>query len=276
MKIKKTKFLTTNQNFLFIIFSVFLISILNIGLNEKNKLKFIDGISGNFIVLNKLQPYHYLKSRNITQVLEERAFLTVNQIIQKRYHTLSLKNCKFSKKTDLITKINMAVEKNLGKISVKYQISPVEDVLECKESIFETIINNLQILIDKELIKYNNELEYIGSLEKNIYKLLKIEGPKENIVDLFQNQPELTIFEKLQIDEKLFELKTRESRLKDIIEIVSNKNNIIYEEYSSTSYVDGEFPVKSINFRFIGNALLIISLISIYLLVIFLKNKKII
>lgn len=275
MKLKKIKFLNMKINLLFTIFVVLIISIFNIYFNETKKFNNVKGISGSFIVLNKLEPYHYLRSKNITQVLEERAFLTINQIIQKRIHTLSLENCKFSKKSDLITKMNLAVEKNLGKITVMYQIGPVEDALKCKESLIETISSKLQILIDRELIKYNNELSYIEILEKNIYKLLKIEGPTENIVDLFQNQPKLTIFEKLKIDEQLFELKNREIRLNNIIRILSDKNNIIYEEFS-TDLQNGGLEVNNINYRFVGNILIIILVVTIYTLILFLKNKKII
>ena len=175
-------------------------------------------------------------------------------MIEKRVHLLSLKNCKFKKKSDLVTKIDLVLERNLDKTSIRYLISPVEDVLKCKESIYETIVIKLKTLIDNELEKYNNELRYIELLENNELKkytsellkidilennelkkynneLLKIELLEANIdkmLDVKGNREKLTILEKFQLDERLFELKNRKNRLNNMIEILSGKENTAF------------------------------------------------
>ena len=251
MKLKKIKFLTNHQNLLSILFAIFVIFIFNISFNETVRLK---GSSGNFIILNKLQPYNYWKSQNITKVLEDNAFVIVKKMIEKRVHLLSLKNCKFKKKSDLVTKIVLVLENNLGKTAVRYVISPVEDVLKCKESISETIASKLKFLIDSELDKFNNELLYIELLENNELKkynnellkiellennelkkynkeLLKIKALENNIyklLDIKGNPEKLTILQKFQIDERSFELKNRKNRLNDMIEALSDKENTAF------------------------------------------------
>ena len=360
MKLKKIKFLTNQQNIFLILVVIFIIFIFNISFDAKKKL---EGLSGNFLILNKLQPYNYissslLKSRDITKVLEDNAFFTIQKMIEKRVHLLSLKNCKFKKKSDLVTKIDLVIEKNLGNISVRYLISPVEDVLKCKESIYETIVIKLKTLIDNELEKYNNELRYIELLENNELKkytnellkidilennelkkynneLLKIELLEANIdkmLDVKGNREKLTILQKFQLDERLFELKNRKNRLKDMIEILSNKENTVFldeklfelknkknrlknmieilSDKENTVFLNEklfelkhkkirlnnvieilsdkrnivsddlssayEFDAININYRFIGNTLIVILLIFLYLLILLIKNKKII
>ena len=355
MKLKKIKFLTNHQNLLSILFAIFVIFIFNISFNETVRLK---GSSGNFIILNKLQPYNYWKSQNITKVLEDNAFVIVKKMIEKRVHLLSLKNCKFKKKSDLVTKIDLVLEKNLGKTSLAYVISPVEDVLKCKESISETIASKLKFLIDSELDKFNNELLYIELLENNELKkynnellkiellennelkkynkeLLKIKALENNIyklLDIKGNPEKLTILQKFQIDERSFELKNRKNRLNNMIEILSDKENTVFlderlldlrnrknrlndmieilSDKENTAFLDEkffklknkkirlnniieilsdekntvfdelsstyEFEGRNINYRFIGNTLIITLLIFIYLLILFIKNKKII
>ena len=389
MKLKKIKFLTNQQNIFLILVVIFIIFIFNISFDAKKKL---EGLSGNFLILNKLQPYNYissslLKSRDITKVLEDNAFFTIQKMIEKRVHLLSLKNCKFKKKSDLVTKIDLVIEKNLGNISVRYLISPVEDVLKCKESIYETIVIKLKTLIDNELEKYNNELRYIELLENNELKkytsellkidilennellkiellqnmeqqglkdelrkielleknelkkynkeLLKIELLEANIdkmLDVKGNREKLTILQKFQLDERLFELKNRKNRLNNMIEILSDKENTVFldeklfelknkknrlknmieilSDKENTVFLNEklfelkhkkirlnnvieilsdkrnivsddlssayEFEARNINYRFIGNTLIVILLIFLYLLILLIKNKKII
>ena len=384
MKLKQIKLLTNQQNIFLILFVIFIIFIFNISFDAKKKL---EGLSGNFLILNKLQPYNYLKSQNVTKVLEDNAFYTIQKMIEKRVHLLSLKNCKFKKKSDLVTKIDLVLERNLDKTSIRYLISPVEDVLKCKESIYETIVIKLKTLIDNELEKYNNELRYIELLENNELKkytsellkidilennellkiellqnmeqqglkdelrkielleknelkkynkeLLKIELLEANIdkmLDVKGNREKLTILQKFQLDERLFELKNRKNRLNNMIEILSDKENTVFldeklfelknkknrlknmieilSDKENTVFLNEklfelkhkkirlnnvieilsdkknivsddlssayEFEARNINYRFIGNTLIVILLIFLYLLILLIKNKKII
>ena len=310
MKLKKIKFLTGNQNLLLIIFSILIIAIFNISFNKTKQLK---GYSGNFLIFNNLETSNYLLSEKITQNLEKSAHQIINKIIENRVHLLSLENCQFKKKSDLITKINLNVEKNFNTFSLFYQISPVKDVLKCKESIIETIENKLKFLIDKELEKYNNELRYIELLENNELKkytneLIRIETLEKNMIEIRDNEyddQKTTFSERIQMDQILFqlnnrkveinniikilsgkedvtfidekffklqELKEKKNKLTSIIEILSDKNNIITEEFSS--FQNSE--TRIINIKFVGNILIIILITFIYLIMIFIKNKKII
>ena len=108
MKLKQIKFLTNRQNLLSILFAIFVIFIFNISFNETKKL---EGLSGNFLILNKLEPYNYFRTQNVTKVLEDNTFHAVQRMIEKRVHLLSLKSCKFKKKSDLVTKIVLILEK---------------------------------------------------------------------------------------------------------------------------------------------------------------------
>jgi len=306
MKLKRIKFLTGNQNLLLIIFSILIFSIFNISFDAK-KFK---GVSGNFLIFNNLETNNYLWSEKITKNLENSAHQIIREIIEKRAHTLSLEDCKFFKKSDLITKINLNVEKDFNNFSLFYQISPVEDVIKCKESIYKIIISRLQTVIESELTKFKNEVRYIerfeiSELKKYTNELSRIETLEKNMFEIRDNEYDnqnTTFSERIQmdqilfqlnnrkvelnniieilsgkedvtfIDEKFFKLKEKKNKLTSIIEILSDKNNIITEEFSSIQNSE----TRIINFKFAGNVLIIILMIFIYLIMIFIKNKKII
>lgn len=309
MKLKRIKFLTGNQNLLLIIFSILILSIFNISFDAK-KFKGAKGVSGNFLIFNNLETSNYLLSEKITKNLENSAHQIIKKIIANRAHTLSLEDCKFLKKSDLITKINLNVEKNFNTFSVFYQISPVEDVIKCKESIYEIINSRLKTIIDSELTKIKNEVRYIErfeirELKKYSNELVRIETLEKNMFEIRDNEyndQKTTFSERIQIDQILFQLNNRKVELHNIIEILSgkedvgfidekffkliekknkltstieilsDKNNIISEEFSNIQNSE----TRIINFKFVGNVLIIILITFVYLIMIFIKNKKII
>ena len=243
MKLKQIKFLTNRQNLLSILFAIFVIFIFNISFNETKKL---EGLSGNFLILNKLEPYNYFRTQNVTKVLEDNTFHAVQRMIEKRVHLLSLKSCKFKKKSDLVTKIVLVLENNLGKTAVRYVISPVEDVLKCKESISETIAIKLNTLIENELEKYNNELLYIELLENNELKkyndelvkiellekneLLKIELLKNNELKKYNDElVKIELLEKNELkkyNKELLKIKAIEKNIDKLLDIKGNPEKL--------------------------------------------------
>ena len=101
-------------------------------------------------------------------------------------------------------------------------------------------------------------------------RLLDLRNRKNRLNDMIEilSDKENTAF----LDEKFFKLKNKKIRLNNIIEILSDEKNTVFDELSSTY----EFEGRNINYRFIGNTLIITLLIFIYLLILFIKNKKII
>lgn len=256
---KKIKFLNLHQNLLLFLFFISIFLILNIYIGKYINKENLKGAKGIFVVLTNIEyvsPILEQKFDPVVAKIIDRTFYLTSELIENRATLLSLKNCNFSKVSDLVTKINLEVRKNISEIVIKYEIRPVKNMMKCQESIYDLFLRNIKLYINKEILKLNNELPGI-TLKKNIIKSIDT------------NKIQFS-FEKILINEKISELENLEKKIKNIISALSNDDNLIRRQsfIKTNKYTN--------NYRQIVNTVFILLFAFVYAFILLLKNKKII
>jgi hypothetical protein len=263
----KLKLLTLKKNFLIIIIVLFCLGIFNIYFNLSNlKDKNLkdNGITGSLIIFEDLDQNYYYPEKTLREITD-RTFITINRLIEKRENLISLKNCSFSKKTDLVTKIIINTEKNLNHVIVNYEIKPVKNVINCKNSIVELFKNTLKNeVILNQIIKIKNQLtNYQNELTNYQNTLTQV-----NLNDYKINS--MSSYEKTQITSKINELATLIDFSQRLLNILDDEDRMISEIILKEKEKE-----KNIDLKFLLNALIIMLFIFFYLLIILIINKKI-